>query len=168
MIMSLAVLLLLAGCSQAGKTEKPMNIILITTDDQPYHTLEYMPVVMERLVGRGVTFNNGFVTTPACCPSRASILTGQYARNHNVLTNKLPKGGAQKFNDESTLATWLQAAGYKTSLIGKYLNEYADLGTYIPPGWDEWYAFSETDKKRGMGFYRGYSMNINGEIVDFS
>ena len=152
-----------------ARAEKPPNIILIVTDDQPYYTLEDMPVVWKELVGRGVNFTNGFVTTPACCPSRASILTGQYARNHGVLTNKGKMGGVFMFDDNSTLATWLHDSGYKTGFMGKYLNVYPALGRkgYIPPGWDEWQAFSGTDKKNGKGNYRGYKLNNNGEVIQY-
>lgn len=147
----------------------PPNIILIVTDDQSYRSLEKMPTVYNELVQNGVNFTQGYVTTSACCPSRASILTGQYARNHGVLVNLGPRGGALKLNDESTIATWLQDDGYKTGFIGKYLNEYWKLGAdgYIPPGWDEWHAFVFPDPGKFWGFYRNYTMNENGIQVEY-
>ncbi|GAB4547307.1 MAG: hypothetical protein Fur002_23160 [Anaerolineales bacterium] len=57
------------------------------TDDQPYHTVEYMPAVKTELMAKGVVFEHGLTTTPLCCPSRASILSGQYAHHHQVFTN---------------------------------------------------------------------------------
>src|SRR5829696_6864536 len=82
---------------------------------------------------------NVFVTFAMCCPSRASILTGLYPHNHRVFTNEAPEGGEPGFRhlDNSTLATWLDDAGYRTALIGMYFNGYA--GTYQPPGWDVWH-----------------------------
>jgi predicted AlkP superfamily pyrophosphatase or phosphodiesterase len=67
----------------AAQGQRP-NIILIVTDDQRADFLKYMPTVRTRLAANGVTFTNAFAETPACCPSRASILTGQYTHNHEV------------------------------------------------------------------------------------
>jgi hypothetical protein len=61
----------------APAPERP-NVLLIVTDDQRWDTLEAMPVVQQELVSRGVTFSHSFVSNPLCCPSRASILTGNY------------------------------------------------------------------------------------------
>jgi arylsulfatase A-like enzyme len=145
----------LARCRPAGRaglTCRPAprpDVILIVTDDQRWDTLGSMPAVQERLAGRGVTFTNAFVTTALCCPSRATILTGRYAHNHGVWTIGSRHGGAPGFvgADRSTLATWLQASGYRTGLFGKYMNSYGNLGPprrpqwYVPPGWDVWRAF---------------------------
>ena len=97
-----------------------------------------MPQVAQKLVANGVTFLRGEVTQSLCCPSRASILTGQYTRHHGV--NNLD--GAL-LDDSATLATWLDAAGYRTGLVGKYLNGYGagSLANYIPPGWDSFHSF---------------------------
>jgi N-acetylglucosamine-6-sulfatase len=88
--------------------------------------------------------SNFFASTPLCCPNRVSILRGQYPHNHGILTNDPPDGGEAKFRssggDQSTIATWMQSAGYYTGYLGKYLNGYTDL--YIPPGWDRWYTFN--------------------------
>lgn len=140
------------------------NIILILTDDQPDHTLKYMPNVQRELVAHGVTFSNTFSTTPLCCPSRASILTGLYVCHHGVLTNREPEGGAPKFKDQSTLATWLHDAGYRTALMGKYLNSSDALPEgYVPPGWDDWQVFMKRDPM--LGFYYKYTLSDNGKIV---
>ena len=128
------------------------NIVFIMTDDQDIATMQYMPRVQELLAAQGVTFANSFVTSSICCPSNVTALTGQYTFNHGVLNNILPTGGFQKFvnmrtdgdpatqGDESTLATWLDDAGYNTARVGKYLVGYPDDSTYVPPGWDEWYS----------------------------
>ena len=118
------------------------NIIVILTDDQRWDTLWSMPNVQRLLVHHGVTFANSFVTNPLCCPSRATILTGNYAHTTRVYDNHPPHGGAPVFkstgDDRSTIATWLHADGYATGLFGKYLNSYTGG---VPPGWDRWVAF---------------------------
>jgi N-acetylglucosamine-6-sulfatase len=117
----------------------PPNVVLILTDDQRWDTVSEMPTVMTELAGHGITFGHGYVSNPLCCPSRASILTGQYSHSNGVYTNKARvHGGFAAFDDRSTVATWLDDAGYRTALLGKYLNGYE--GTYVPPGWDRWFA----------------------------
>ncbi|MBL8050217.1 MAG: sulfatase [Anaerolineales bacterium] len=159
---------ILTACSfakPAPRSDKP-NIIIIITDDQPQHTLQFMPQVQTELVRQGINFTNAYVTTPLCCPSRASILTGQYVFRHGVKTNRQPDGGASVFDDSSTLPVWMQAGGYKTALIGKYLNDYDALPEgYIPAGWDEWNALVLKDPAKD--FYYGYTLNENGKIVQY-
>jgi N-acetylglucosamine-6-sulfatase len=156
----LASLLLSGGCLlQEPSTDKP-NIVLILTDDQDTRSLDYMPRVKAQLIDRGTTFDNGFVTDPLCCPSRASILRGQYVHNHKIRGNTAPDAH-DRFRDlgleDSTVATWLHEGGYRTALIGKYMNAYNQ--SYIPPGWDYWFA------AYGYGKYRKY--NDNETLVDF-
>ncbi len=140
------------------------NIILILTDDQPVSTLAYMPNVQKELVAHGVTFSEAFSTTPLCCPSRASILTGLYVFHHGVKTNRAPDGGALAFNDKSTLAVWLHQAGYRTALMGKYLNGSDELPEgYVPPGWDEWQVFLKRDPD--LAYYYNYTLSENGTAV---
>jgi len=140
------------------------NIVLILTDDQRWDSMGVMPEVRSLLGGHGVTFANSFVTTSLCCPSRATILTGQYSRHTGVYQNTPPHGGATSFRDRSTVATWLHGAGYQTALVGKYLNEYNRLPTgYVPPGWDEWDAIAQ---RRQVQYYN-YDLNENGRIVHF-
>jgi arylsulfatase A-like enzyme len=144
----------------AESTERP-NIILIVTDDLDVNSISHMPNLRSLLIDRGTTFENAFVTDSLCCPSRASILRGQYPHNHLIEGNEWPEGGAKKFHalgrQRSTIATWLESAGYQTVLIGKYLNDYQ--GTYVPAGWDDWYAVS--------GNYTSSDLNENGRIVSY-
>jgi N-acetylglucosamine-6-sulfatase len=128
--------------STASAPEQP-NIIVILTDDQRWDTLQYMQTVMSQLVGQGTNYLNAYVTTPLCCPSRFSILTGQYASNHGVRKNGGKDGGfgASRARDENSLAPWLNEAGYQTGFFGKYLNGY--FGQEVPPGWDEWWATAD-------------------------
>lgn len=134
----------------------PPNVLFILTDDQRFDTLEYMPIVQRELQGRGITFTNAYVTTPLCCPSRASILTGLYAHNHGVHENSGDDGGYNAFKPDSTLATWERKAGLRTMLVGKYLNEYRSYD--IPPGWDEWFAVWDNDEH-----YYNYMVNDDGK-----
>ncbi len=157
-----------ANVSYVTPNPSKPNIILILTDDQPPQSVQYMPTVGKELVAKGINFTNGFVTTPLCCPSRASILTGLYAHNHGVLTDTPPQGGAPAFNASSTIAVWLKQAGYRTAMIGKYLNDYELLTPkgIVPPGWDEWDAFLGHGSNNG-GYYYGYSMSDNGKKLRY-
>lgn len=139
------------------------NIVLIITDDQRWDTIEYMPNVQHHFVDNGIQFTNGFVTTSLCCPSRSSVLTGQYAHNHGVLTNQNSDiGGFQAFDDSETIAVWLDRVGYRTGFFGKYLNGYTS-GTYVPPGWDDWRATIGTNNEE----YYNFSLNENGSTVSY-
>lgn len=127
-----------------GSTGMPTrpNILLITADDLAVGDLDYMPITRAVLAKEGVTFSDAIAPTPLCVPARASILTGQYAHNHNDRTISGPYGGYQAFDDHDTLATALQEAGYQTLFAGKYLNGYGKDGTAmtVPLGWDQWRA----------------------------
>jgi N-acetylglucosamine-6-sulfatase len=129
------------------------NILFILTDDQRWDTTDathspsggfIMPRTRAELGDSGIEFKNGFMTTPLCCPSRSSILTGSFAHRTGVYKNGGTNGGADDLDDSSTIATWLQGAGYRTALFGKYLNGYPQLWDaateppYVPPGWTEW------------------------------
>jgi N-acetylglucosamine-6-sulfatase len=107
----------------------------------------------------GTTFQKAYVSDALCSPSRATTLRGQYPHNHGIRSNFAPSGGHDKFRrtgkDRSTVATWLDDAGYKTKFIGKYMNGYNEMG-YIPPGWDEWFGW--LDKPRN------HEVNDNGKL----
>ncbi len=117
---------------------------------------------VRRLIGdRGVTFDHAYAVDPVCCPSRVSILTGQYPHNSGVVDNVFPRGGFAAFDDSSSLGTWLDDDGYRTGFIGKYLNQYGKTARrYVPPGWDVWKA-----TVRGVYAYRDPAIyNVNGEL----
>ncbi len=151
--------------------EKRPNIIIIIADDLDLKlgTIDYMQNLQELMVARGTTLNEFYVTTPMCCTSRASILRGQYTHSHQVYNNETPYGGFSKFyetgNEASTIAVWLQAAGYRTSLIGKYFNEYPsrDNRTYVPAGWSEWASPGQKNAYDGYD----YVLNENGILVPY-
>ncbi len=130
-----------------GEDTKP-NIVLFLTDDMRHDMLRYMPNVIRLLARQGVRFDNGYVVNPLCCPSRASILTGAYSHTTGVYSNRGPHGGFAAFEDETTIATTLQDAGYRTGLFGKYFNGYRRT-TYVAPGWDRWFATYD----RESGYY---------------
>jgi len=140
------------------------NIVLILADDQRWDTLDAMPEVRSKFVDLGVTFTNSFVVNPECCPSRASILTGQYSHTTGVYKNEPPNGGFRSFRDADTIATRLHGARYSTALIGKYLNGYAKAG-YVPPGWDRWVAFTTSGQGAGDGDYYDYDLSVDGRAV---
>jgi N-acetylglucosamine-6-sulfatase len=135
----------LAAPSPASITPDPRpNVLVFMTDDQTLDTLPSDPPSMpwfqsqlEDPSGHWLWFPNAVVSTPLCCPSRATVLTGQYDTRTNVRTNTQ----GQNLDDTNTLAVWLHQAGYYTGLVGKYLNLYPwDRGPFIPPGWDRWFA----------------------------
>ena len=139
------------------------NIVFILTDDQRWDTLWAMPNVQSELVSHGVDFRNTFVVNSLCCPSRVSILTGQYSHTTLVYKNGGRYGGFEAFHgDDSTVATWLSGGGYRTGLIGKYLNGY-DL-SYTPPGWTYWAAFQGAPNG---GAYYDYDLNVNGTLLHY-
>jgi N-acetylglucosamine-6-sulfatase len=134
------------------------NIIVILTDDQSLDTLPSDPPAMPWLQsqifdrpGSGWRwFPTAILSTPLCCPSRATILTGRYAHHTGVQGNA--DGAA--LDESQTIATWLSDAGYRTGLFGKYLNGYPwDRGPYVPAGWSRFVGKSNRD--RGQTYY-GY------------
>ncbi|MFE2448451.1 sulfatase [Streptomyces sp. NPDC059426] len=153
----------------SGSGKKP-NIVYVLTDDLAWNLVEYMPHVRQ-MRKEGATFTNFFATDSLCCPSRTSLLTGQYPHNTGVFTNTGDDGGYGAFmknrNEEKTFGPALQRAGYRTGFMGKYLNGYqpADKnGTskpYVPSGWDEWDVAGD-----GYPEYK-YDLNENGEVVPY-
>src|SRR5829696_1376486 len=110
-----------------GPAEQP-NIVFVLTDDLDYASAQKMPEIRSQLIEEGLSFEEAFVSHPVCCPSRATILTGLYDHNHDVLSNIYPSGGFQKFVDEgheeNSIGVSLQEGGYQTAFSGKYLNQY--------------------------------------------
>ena len=146
----------------------PPSIVFILTDDLDVQSMPYMPKALSLIADQGVTFTNSFVAASLCAPSRATILTGQYAHNHGTHTDKGENGGYGAFSaggrESSTIATWLKAAGYRTILLGKYVNGYpSGSPTYVPPGWDDWHAVFGGDDGDESGLqYYDYFVNDNG------
>ncbi|HKN95867.1 MAG TPA: sulfatase [Pseudonocardiaceae bacterium] len=143
----------LAACTSSGTPEaaptgpaapghRP-NIVFVLTDDLATNLVPYLPHVLD-LAKRGTTFSDYTVTDSLCCPSRSSIFSGRFPHDTGVFTNGGRDGGFHVFHDRGeendTFATSLRRAGYRTAMMGKYLNGYQPGGRarYVPPGWDEW------------------------------
>ncbi len=160
-------------------TSQP-NVVLIQTDDQTRADVfaemrnafgkraPVMPATVNKIGKRGISFDNYYVSYPLCCPSRATLLTGQYAHSNGVIGNVAPDGGWTGFRNSSSysqnLAPWLQSAGYRTIHIGKFLNQYGTdelPESVVPPGWDVWQSDATDNSTR---FFYGYMSNMNGEI----
>ncbi|MFN2594076.1 MAG: sulfatase [Actinomycetota bacterium] len=130
----------------------PPNVLIIVTDDQR-DGLQVMPATRRYFEDRGVKFDNAYVTTPLCCPSRASIFTGRYAHNTGVHT----EADASKLDQQTTLQYYLQQAGYETAMFGKYLNSWARADA--PPFFNQWAFF----KKSGSSYKEG-RWNVDGQV----
>jgi N-acetylglucosamine-6-sulfatase len=157
----------------APKQKRP-NIVMIMDDDQSVNLQQFLARTNADIGAKGVTFDNSFVNFSLCCPSRSTLLTGQYAHNHGVRGNQLPTGGYARLAPTlgNTLPVWLQRAGYYTAHIGKFLNGYGRDGadTDVPPGWNEWYgSIDDPDSFPTGGTYTayGYTLNENGQIVHY-
>jgi len=139
------------------------NIVFIVADDMRYDDLNYMPKTRKLVGSRGMRFKRAFVSNAMCCPSRATIMRGQYSHNNGVWSNIDSSDGGWKGyknhgNEEDNVATRMRRAGYRTGLFGKYLNGYS--GTSVPPGWTRWFATLSVR-------YFDYKVNDNGTIRHF-
>ncbi len=145
-----------------------LNVLVVLTDDQSYDSIPRSVPVMPYLQGRlsdprdhWLTFSNGFVNTPLCCPTRASMLRGAYAHHTGVQDNL----DGPLIDESATLAAWLDDAGYFTGLVGKYLNLYPfDRGPYVPEGWDRWWG-----KVQGTSesLYYNFTLVEDGDPVTY-
>jgi arylsulfatase A-like enzyme len=147
------------GSTPVGADDPRPNIVLVLTDDQSFDSFPSDPAAMPWLQARvfdrsdhWLWFPNAVVSTPLCCPSRATILSGEYSHHTGVLDNNL----GDLFDETDALPVWLHDAGYFTGLVGKYLNEYPfGRPPYVPPGWDRWFAKLNPS---GTSTYYGYKV----------
>jgi N-acetylglucosamine-6-sulfatase len=167
-VAALAVLAILALPSSAGarpagagKDGRP-NILVVMTDDQAAADLAQMPNVRKLLAAQGTKFSNAVDSFPLCCPSRATFITGQYAHNHGVVGNFYPYGWYGMKDRGNTLPRWLQQAGYRTALIGKWLNGYGAVDAHgeVPKGFDIWRGLLDVSAYD----YFNFVMNRNGKL----
>ena len=151
-----------ASAAAHGRYVRP-NIVVVMTDDQALSQMgrRVMPKVNRLLRDHGTRFKNAFLTTPLCCPSRATLLTGQYGHNNGVLQNTYPSL-RQKRN---VLPVWLRRAGYVTAHVGKFLNRYHhDVNqAAVAPGWDRWY----TQLDRSVNAYQDWDLSKNGKRIHY-
>jgi arylsulfatase A-like enzyme len=142
----------------AEDTQQP-NIIFIMTDDQAVEDMIWMPKTQALIGDQGVTYANSWTSLSWCCPSRATMKTGQHAHNNGVFNNALPAGGFNRFQHQTALPVWLQNAGYHTVHIGKAMN---DTKRNIPDGWDDWRSTVGGDHR----MYK-WKVNDNGRVRSY-
>jgi arylsulfatase A-like enzyme len=167
------------------------NIVFVLTDDLSMNLLQYMPNVLA-MQRQGLTLDNYFVSDSLCCPSRASIFTGNFPHDTGIYTNAGRHGGFNEFyargEEQHTFATALQHAGYRTAMMGKYLNGY--MGgkgrlsvappSYVPPGWSHWdvagwgypefnYVLNQDGRLQGYGDQSSDYLTdvLSGKATDF-
>jgi len=144
--------LLFSSCRALPRINDPRpNFLIIISDDQRFDTMQYMPQTQARIFDQGVTFSHGYITTPLCCPARASLLTGMYAHNTGVRVNTDPL-------QKKTFVEALHRNGYYTGLVGKYLNSWDGE---MRPEFDYWVSFF-----RGESKYVDPYLNVNGQWAD--
>jgi len=144
-ILALAAALTLGLATRHAEGAGPKNVIFILTDDQTAGELAVMPNTQALIGGQGTTFRRAYVSYPLCCPSRATLLSGQYMHNHGVRGNLPPFGGWENFkhHEADALPVWTEDSGYYNVQIGKYMNGYGPTASDpapVPDGWDEWYG----------------------------
>ncbi len=179
--LALGLILLALRPDPAGAAPRP-NFVVIQTDDQPIEQFQgrwrdyldrkrqIMPNTMRLVKGEGIEFSRYITPYPICAPSRASLLSGNYAHNHRVLRVGGESGGWDAYRSnpifEENLPVWLQRAGYRTLHFGKFINFYGGLDepaeAGVPPGWDRWVSDATDNSTRQ--FY-GYTQNIDGRIA---
>lgn len=163
----------------APRPSRRPNLVTIVTDDMRTDDLRWMPNVRNLIEDEGLNFRNSFAPNPLCSPSRASLMTGQYPQNTGVFT-VTDDNSFKAFDDRKTLGTSLNAAGYNTIFLGKYLNGYGKQRSkvtgkgsfrYVPPGWTDWYG--AVDRPADSGYdaggtynYNHVIFNVNGTIDD--
>jgi arylsulfatase A-like enzyme len=153
-----------AGGSAGSAGGAKPNIIFVLTDDLSLNLVQYMPHVLQ-LQRDGVTFSNYFVSDSLCCPSRTSMFTGKYPHNSGVFTNTGDDGGYATYiargNDPQTFAVSLAGSGYRTAMLGKFLNGYEPTMNQASMGWSDWHV-------AGNGYPEfDYDLNENGKVVHY-
>src|SRR3954451_13648289 len=154
-----------ATTNSADTAAVPPNVVLIQVDDQTARQFKrrVMPKTMGLLTDHGTRFSDYIATTPQCCPSRASLLTGQYTHNNGVLSNG--RGYPFLRDKENVLPVWLQGAGYNTIHVGKFMNSYWKFVARpadVAPGWTDW----RTVVGGRFGYYQ-YFLSRNGQWHHF-
>lgn len=170
-----ALLAVAAAFTSAVKSEpapQRPNIVFVLVDDLRYDAMGFLTPGLQTpnidfLARNGVYFPNAVVTSALCSPSRATILTGQTARNHGVIDNNNSTEKGLVF-----FPGYLQSAGYQTAFIGKW--HMGDATDAPRPGFDHWVSF------RGQGSYfptdglsgeqiaagRRHMLNVDGRAVE--
>jgi N-acetylglucosamine-6-sulfatase len=158
MRVTIAALILLLVLALPARAQEPRNVILILSDDHRYDFMSFMESApdflrtpgLDQMAAGGLHVLNAFVTTSLCSPSRASILTGQYAHRHGVVDNSTPVPEGTRFFPEV-----LQEAGWRTAMIGKW--HMGESNARPRPGFDHWVSF------QGQGRYVDPILNVDGD-----
>lgn len=135
------------------------NLLVVMVDDQSVSSFDRvaMPRTHELLDEGGTYFDQAIAAAPLCCPARAGFLTGRYSHNHEVVENTL--GYSTMAGKDRTFPVALQTAGYRTGMIGKFLNGYEPFGAAEPaPGFDRWFAVF------GSADYFDFQVSDDGEL----
>ena len=141
---------------RAGGRQRPNVLVVLTDDQRDRGTMGVMKETRRLFRDGGVSFENAFATTPVCCPSRATVFTGQYVHNHGLLTN-----GESDLPQEETVQRYLNNAGYQTGIFGKYLNTW-DIEDR-PPHFDKWAIY-----KNSSQVYGRTTWNVRGKLTEVS
>jgi N-acetylglucosamine-6-sulfatase len=181
-LLTVGAMLLGQKARAAEPATKPRpNFVVIQTDDQTLDQLyaaiepaggvrvQAMPYTLAEVAEKGITFDRYYDSYPLCTPSRVSLMTGRYSHNNGVRGNVEPNGGYSGFKQNAAfthnLPNWLQAAGYRTIHVGKFLNGYGEppygSDTEVPPGWNAWHTVLNSDSDH---YFYGYELNDNGSV----
>jgi arylsulfatase A-like enzyme len=143
------------GAAGPAEQEETPNVLLVVADDMRADMLEDLPELTGWLVDGGTLFREAYATTPECCPSRASMMTGQLVHNHGVLSNVGNYG--DRLPERETIQRYLDDRGYLSALFGKFLNGWTLSRT--PRFFDEWAFFLRSSRS-----YAGGNWNVDGKI----
>jgi arylsulfatase A-like enzyme len=161
---AVGAILLASGDEDQPRAEAPAgapNLLVVMTDDQSLasFTEAVMPRTRKLFAEGGTVFEQAIASPPLCCPSRAGFLTGRYAHHHGVVENDV--GYGTMTGRDGTLAVALQAGGYRTAMVGKFLNGYErEAGAEPAPGFDRWYSIF------GPANYFDFQVSDGGDVRD--
>jgi N-acetylglucosamine-6-sulfatase len=167
-----ALLLMLVGPVQPAQAAFPSengkpHIIYIVADDSDKQLLFSMPNIKRLFIDQGTFLENFYIPQAMCCPSRTSVLTGKYTHNHKVVGNHAPDGGFAKYfqrgHDPGNVADPVEAQGYSSGLLGKFLNEYGpetSSSAYEGANWSRWFGVFNQQR-------HGWKANDNGTIRSY-
>ncbi|XP_063710062.1 N-acetylglucosamine-6-sulfatase-like [Culicoides brevitarsis] len=166
MIKVLSILVVAMLCMGVESSRSKPNFVIIMTDDQDIvlNGMTPMKKTQKLIAKQGITFTNAFTSSPICCPSRASFLTGAFAHNHRT-TNNSAHGGCygefwRQLESFATFPTLLKANGYRNFYAGKYLNEFTAKSP-VPAGYDAFFGLDGNSK------YYDYKLNENGVVKKY-
>lgn len=155
---------IMLGCVVIGMIQAvgATNVILVLSDDHRYDFMGFHPSApkwletpgFDTMAKEGIHFENAFVSTSLCSPSRASILTGRYMHHHKVVDNQRPVPAHNRFFPET-----LQKNNITTAYIGKW--HMGHDNDEPRKGFDYWASF------KGQGTYFNPTININGQRREF-